>query len=209
VEIHWRKKKIELGTDSHVPSREDIFAHVTEQASRGEAAAEYQLGWLYYEGIGISRDTEKAIELLKCSAEKGYIWAITKLGLIFRQDRQFVEAREMFSLGIAENLPEAFFQLAKFPQEDVISLLSRAAEQGHPVAQCRLGEMYKMPEGRVEQNLEKALEYFMMAAEQGHVEAVESCEKIKSGKDSKAHFQQARETTWLKTGCERVCLLFP
>jgi hypothetical protein len=53
-----------------------------------------------------------------------------------------------------------------------VEYFTMAAEQGHAVAQCNLGNMFKNGQG-VEQSYEKAVEYYTMAAEQGH--AVAQC----------------------------------
>ncbi len=62
--------------------------------------------------------------------------------------------------------------------EDVNQLM-RQAEQGFAEAQYALGECYEEGEG-VEQDLEEAAKWYRLAAEQGHEDAKEALEKMKT-----------------------------
>ncbi len=70
-----------------------------------------------------------------------------------------------------------------------------SAEQGHPEAQCELGYMYSGGEG-VEENKEKAFEWFKKAAEQGRDDAMQRlCDFYKDGQGVEKNLPLA--TYWL------------
>ena len=46
-----------------------------------------------------------------------------------------------------------------------------AADQGHAVSQCRIGNFYAIGKGGVEKNEVEALKWYRKAAEQGYAEA--------------------------------------
>lgn len=52
-------------------------------AEQGDAQAQYQLGMIYLKGLGVPKDSVKAIQWLKKSAEQGYINAQYTLGKIY------------------------------------------------------------------------------------------------------------------------------
>jgi hypothetical protein len=49
-------------------------------AAQGYAEAEYKMGWVYEDGIGVPRDKDEAARWYKLAAEHGYLEAQYKLG---------------------------------------------------------------------------------------------------------------------------------
>jgi TPR repeat protein len=56
-------------------------------AARGEAEALCQLGWCYYDGLGVSQSYERTAELFQQAAAKGHAGAQNNLGLLYYNGR--------------------------------------------------------------------------------------------------------------------------
>jgi TPR repeat protein len=92
------------------------FSGVREQAARGVASAQYELGIAYFYGEGTaSWDPATGIAYLSKAAEGGYSRAALELGLIFeRQD--YVSAREYLER-VADEFPDAARALERIYRE--------------------------------------------------------------------------------------------
>ena len=62
--------------------------------------------------------------------------------------------------------------------QKAVELYTKAAEQGHAVAQFNLGKCYYDGEG-VEQDMQKAVEWYTKAAEQGDEDAQEALKRLR------------------------------
>ena len=119
-------------------------------AEQGYAPAQFKLGIAYNGGLGVSLNPEKAVEWFTKAAEQGMAEAQYQLGICYRDGN-----------GVSRNLNNALFRL------------TQSAEQGYANAQYELGEYYG-----VVQNYEKAAEWLLKAAKQGHKEAIEKIQKL-------------------------------
>ena len=61
----------------------DAIVELRSKAEQGDAQAQYNLGVLYANGMGVDKDFTKAVELYKKAAEQGYISAQFNLGLCY------------------------------------------------------------------------------------------------------------------------------
>ncbi|KAG2199583.1 hypothetical protein INT47_012183 [Mucor saturninus] len=110
------------------------------QARSNESNAYYYMARIYYHGLGVDRDLEKAFQLFKISADQGQAKAQCQLG-------------NMYCTGEI------------MPQNDnlAFALFEKAANQDDSIAQNNLGVFYI--EGRVSPpNRDKALYWFKRAA---------------------------------------------
>ncbi len=116
-------------------------------AEQGHACAQNNLGYLYYEGLGVTQDYAKARHFYELAAEQGHAWAQNNLGYLHHN-----------GLGVMQDFAKArqFFELA--------------AEQGDAYAQSSLGYLYHQGHG-VTQDYAKARHFYELAAEQGHAGA--------------------------------------
>ena len=114
-----------------------------EAATKGYAPAQGQLGFLYYNGLGVTKDYTKAVEWYSKAAEQGDANAQDSLGFMYYN-----------GLGVTKDYTKAY------------EWFSKAAEQGHANGQNNLGIMYYNGEG-ISQDYNKAYEWFSKAAEQG------------------------------------------
>lgn len=60
--------------------QEETFELYKKAAKQGDAKAQYNLGLLYYDGIGTAQNFKKAFEWFKKAAEQGYTPAQEYLG---------------------------------------------------------------------------------------------------------------------------------
>lgn len=159
------------------------FENFTQGAMLGHALAQFNLGLMYHQGIGIEQDFEHAMQLYALSAQQGVTQAQFNLGLMYdrgegvAQDYReayywYLQAAEngsadgqyavgtmnFYGQGMRENFPEAM----RWYQE--------SARQGHRDSQYNLGVMHMSGLG-TEPNPTVALTWFSMAADNGSVDA--------------------------------------
>jgi len=118
-----------------------------EAAEKGDAEAQYNLGFCYYVGRGVSEDYEKAFYWYTKAAERGHAEAQHCLGLCY---------------AYGEGVPKDMAKAAHW--------YTKAAEQGHAEAQFRIGRCYDLGTG-IPVDKAKAANWYAKAAEKGHVEA--------------------------------------
>ncbi len=156
-----------------------------QAAQQGETRAQYQLGWMYYEGRGGIRDYFQAAEWFRKAAQQGLAGAQNALaGLYWEgkglpQDKQQAVywVRKAAQQGLAKaqnNLAGLYYEGNDVPQdlELAVILVRKAAEQGYAPAQYNLGELYRRGLG-VPRNLEEAKQWFEKAAARGYVRGQE------------------------------------
>ena len=127
---------------------EEAFKWYRKAALGGDDISQYNLGYLYYKGLGTYKDYEKSFEWYRESAEKGNINSQYNLGYMYEK-----------GLGKPRNPERAFDWYYK------------SAKGGDSSAQYNLGHLYLQGKG-VEKNLENALKWFMESAKQGNSKAM-------------------------------------
>jgi uncharacterized protein len=69
---------------------------------RGDATPQFQLGWLYYEGLGVTQNYKIALMWYKRSAEQGYAYAQSALGRMYEKgqavSKDYIRAYMWFSI---------------------------------------------------------------------------------------------------------------
>ena len=60
-------------------------------AEQGDATPQFQLGWMYKEGHGVTQDYKTAIKWYKLAAEQGYAYAQTALGQMYENGHGIVQ----------------------------------------------------------------------------------------------------------------------
>lgn len=117
----------------------------------GDAEAASRLAVLYAAGDGVKLDKNKALQLWRTAADRGYAHAQAKLA-------EFLEDNGS-------------------PHEETFRLLELAAKQRITQAEYNVGERYVTGRG-VTQDLEEAKRWFARAAAKGHDKAVSALEQI-------------------------------
>ena len=150
-------------------------------AEQGNAEAQFALGRMYAEGLGVAQDEADALAWYGRAAEQGHTDAQREVG------PDYLGA----IYGIAPpNAAITVVQAAPTPQ-DVAGVRARA-ERGDATAQYRLGKMYEVGRG-VSGNLAEAVDWYRRAAEQGHVQALyETARRFGSGRNIEQDFGEER-----------------
>lgn len=118
-----------------------------EAARRGDAEAQYRLGWCYEDGRGVDKDMREALHWLRKAAGQGHAAAQNHLGWCYRN-----------GVGVEQDAAEA------------VRWFRSSAELGYASGQCNLGLCYRNGYG-VDKDNSEAIKYFRMAAEQGYAKA--------------------------------------
>ena len=154
-----------------------------EKAEAGDAAAQYSLAEMYWDGDGVPDDHVEAARWYREAAEQGYVEAQRMVGFMYDLGvgvpENHVEAAKWYqkaaeqghadvqsSLGFlcerGKGVPQDYVEAAKWYR--------KAAEQGHAGAQSSLGGAYRNGEGVLKNGVEAA-KWYRKAAERGHVDA--------------------------------------
>ncbi len=113
-------------------------------AKQGHAKAQFAMGVMYDNGLGVPQDYKEAVHWYRRAAEQGHAKAQSNLGLMYRKGQ-----------GVPQDDKEA------------VRWLRRAAAQGLALAQGKLGAVYTIGQG-VPQNYVQAHMWWNLAAAQGH-----------------------------------------
>lgn len=138
------------GGDGIPIDKEKAFKWIEKSANQGNKRAQYLLGRMYLEGQYVEKDLKKAFDLLIISAENGYAMAAFDVGVMYKNG-EYVEA-----------------DYAK-----AIEWIEKSAKLGFSDAQYAIGLHYLSLK-----DIEKALDYFNMAAKQGNLDAKREIENI-------------------------------
>jgi uncharacterized protein len=158
-------------------------------AEAGDRTAQYQLGLAYRDGVGVAKDLQSAYFWLSLAATapsasqsaaqralEGVASGLTPAERQAGDRRGFEEIHRLANAGRAwaqTFLGAAYFGGTEFtPKNQALGLewFQRAATQGDPQAQFRLGDFFLGGTG-VTADAVRAMEFFKLAARQGHAEA--------------------------------------
>ena len=128
----------------------DELNEVIKVAEQGDADAQYELGVMYNNGMGVEQNDETSVIWYTLSAEQGFASAQYNLGVMYNDERCVPRARSN--------------------DATAVKWYTLAAEQGHAEAQWNLGIMYEWGDG-VEISYKEAVKWFTKAAEKGHAKA--------------------------------------
>lgn len=141
-------------------------------ASRGDDAAQLNVGYLYYKGSGVKQSYKKAFMYFKQSAEQGNNVAQNNLGVMYSEG-QYVEmnhaiGNEWYAKSIKQGNREAEYHLATaylgakgiVRDEDMaLMLFTKSARKGNADAMYSLGEMSEEGNG-LRKSMEGAKEWY-------------------------------------------------
>jgi TPR repeat protein len=127
-------------------SAREALDHGLITRAQQNANAQAALGVLYRDGIGITKDPGKSVELLRRASDKGLAGAQYGLGNSYETGQ-----------GVAKDFTKA------------AALYQKAADQNHAAAQNDLGVLYQFGTG-VTQDLSRAAELYKKSADQGYAE---------------------------------------
>lgn len=171
------------GLEDHPFDRDKAFELFSQGAENGNGEAMYYLGELTL----MSDDDERfdnAVDLFGAAADHGCYLGLLRWGMMFEQgesyDYDYAAAKELFEEAVDYGCVEANFGLGrlyhygegvKSDPEKAIEYYEKARE-GEALnwvweATCMIGDVYREGVGHIARNYEKAMEYYMLAADQG------------------------------------------
>ena len=153
-------------------------------AEMGHAAAQNDLGVLYRDGLGVSRNYAEAVAWFRKSAAAGNAWGQTDLGWMYNN-----------GWGVARDYAEA------------MKWYRLAAAQGDALAQNNLGVMYRDSLG-VPRDLDQALAWFRKAASGGDARAQQSLRHLESRQRGMAPWEDVLEGKSLRVAISRRGLVY-
>ena len=173
----------EIEGSAHNPLKPPEANVLREAAARGDAQAQFWLGWMYTYGEGVCQDLGQAALWLREAAEQGHADAQVRLGAMYaagggvaqnhrraamwyRKAAEQEHAEAQFGLGLTYEYGKG---VAKDYRQAAL-WYCRAAEQGQVLAQLQLGVMYAKGKG-VGQDDSLAVLWISKAAEQSYMEA--------------------------------------
>jgi TPR repeat protein len=123
-------------------------------ADQGDAAAQYNLGFMYDLGQGVPQDYAEAAKWYRLAADQGNAGAQTDLGFMYE-----------YGEGVLQNYAEA------------VKWYRLAAEQGNTYGQYNLGLMYENGRGLLQDNV-MAHMWYNLASANDHENAGEQRDKL-------------------------------
>lgn len=154
---------------------------IISQAEGGDASAQTQLGIIYAEGDGVTRDYQTARNWFELAGKQNYADAEYNLGVMYGNgdgvapDKE--KARQWFEKAAVHGNTSARYNLGVIYSQDTDTLKDpvraefwfiRAAEEGSSEDKYTLGVMYSTGE-RLSKDDVKARKWFEMAANEDHV----------------------------------------
>ncbi len=148
-------------------------------AKKGNALAQYNIGVMYAQGLGVRKNEKQAVQWYLKAAKQGDPDAQSNLGLMYETgkgvNKDFRKAMEWYlrsakqGNSVAQNNIGSLYLKGngvKKSYKKALKWFSKAAANGSPHAQNSLGGMYVKGLG-VKKNINKGLEWQMKAAQQG------------------------------------------
>jgi uncharacterized protein len=165
-------------------------------AEQGNAEAQFRLGSLYYQGLGLPQDYREAATWFRKAAEQQYVYAQVTLGTIYAEgvqgvfekdypqalmwfifagaqgDMEAIELRDVLAARMTPaQIAEAQKMAREFKPQDAYTKLyhelKTLAEKGNALAQLKIGFMYYSGKG-ISRDYGKAIHWFKQSAQQGN-----------------------------------------
>lgn len=167
------------GTES---DEKEAFKCYSLSADKGSAVAQFELGNFYDLGIGIDIDKQEAFKNYKLSADQGNANAQNVLGNIYESGNEICkinldEAFKYIYPSANQGNADAQYSLGNFyfygsgstkiNKKEAFVYFLLSADQGYAKAQNNVGYCYEFGEG-VESDMQEALRYYKLAADQGN-----------------------------------------
>lgn len=144
--------------------------------TNGDALAQHHMGLMYRDGLGVPKDSERAALYFKAAAEQGLSASQSALGALFLDQGDVETARRYFELAVQNYFIEALYYLAEMTNKGIgrdkhcevaTAFYKMVAEK----AELLHSSFAQTNAAYADGDLETALIYSMMAAEQGYESA--------------------------------------
>ena len=160
------------------PYNQSAGQQLVSLAHEGYAEAQYNLGRIYQNGIGVKSNNTEAANWYRLAAKQGYNDAQNRLGLLLEADqRDYAGAAQWFAMAATQGNADAQYNLGIIyysglgaNYEFAIHWFQEAAQQGHVQAQNILGKMFEQGQGTKQDYIE-AYKWLKLAQLQGDLDA--------------------------------------
>jgi TPR repeat protein len=150
------------------------FADTLKSARLGLPDAQYEVGLMYANGVGVARDIEQAVHWIRQSAQKGVPTAQYLLGTRYETGVGVEQSEHQALVWYAKSAEQGHIKAllragklhVKPHWEQAVALYRQAAQAGLAEAQFALGQAYAAGKG-VDQNYLLAVRWLSEAAQQG------------------------------------------
>ncbi|WP_183728904.1 tetratricopeptide repeat protein [Desulfurispira natronophila] len=171
------------GFDHQLPDYDEARFHFYAAAQEEHEVAQYALGIIYLEGIGVDENIELGLEWLHAAALQNYSLAHYTLGKYYtnkhKETQQHDIAFQWFQRAADTGMPRAHFQIGLMQLTgkgtdinvtQAFKSLLRAAAKSYAPASFKLGYMSEQGVG-VSVDLPSAYRWYQKAEAQGHEDA--------------------------------------
>lgn len=154
-----------------------------EKAEKGDAQAQFDLGWAYDQGNGIPQDQSEAAKWYRKAADQGHRIAQYNLGCLYHSGSgvclDHAEAAKWYHKAVAQGYTYAtnnlgtLYQYGTGVEQDLTKAMGyyrQSAEAGNSIGQYNLGLCYEYSMG-VAQDWDEAARWYRKAADQGYAHA--------------------------------------
>lgn len=136
-------------------SQPHAFNQLAQAAQSGDRAAQRELGLIYLNGEGVSKNREEGFRWLNKAAQQDDGPALLFLGQELRKRGEYMQALDYYQRSAATGYSEAQYQLAlsylghthpKRYHAEALAMLESAASKNHPPSMYLMG-IYKIQQG--------------------------------------------------------------
>jgi TPR repeat protein len=151
-----------------------IFNDTLKSARLGLADAQYEVGLMYANGMGVAKSIEQAVHWILESAQRGFAAAQYLLGTRYETGEGVPQSEHQalvwFAKAVEQGHAKAMFRAGKLFSKphaaQAAELFQQAASAGLPEAQVALGHAFEFGKG-VDQDISVAVRCYTEAANQG------------------------------------------
>lgn len=177
VHAQYMLGKVWLETGMKAP--EQAMAWIEKAADSEDASARYALAKIYQEGIYVTKDIGRAVQLFELAAKQDHDYAACQLGKLYLNEPEIKDIEKAIHwLTVSSDLGNQYAQysLAKLYQSGAevpvdiskaIGLFTLSARQGNEFAAYQLGKLYLSGEA-IPKDIDKAIDWLTISAEQGN-----------------------------------------
>ena len=161
-----------------------------QQAEKGDADAQFQIGDCYFFGLGIPQDQVQGVIWYRRAAQAGQMNAQFNLGGCLHEglgtEANLGEAILWWRRSAGQDYPPAQISIGdaylfgkglEQDEEEGVRWYRKAADQNYPAAQHRLGNCYFNGQG-VRRDVVQAIQWYRKAADQGYNPSIKALRQL-------------------------------
>jgi serine/threonine protein kinase/TPR repeat protein len=185
--LYWTGAGVTWNTSTAQATAAKATLLLAQAPAQGEAAANVCLAMAYGQGLGMTKDENKAFSLLQDGANAGYgpaqaglayMYAVGAAGVV---SRDWQQAGAYFQQAADQDVAGAMVNLAMMYENGVgvmadpqkaLGYWQQAAGRGSPIAEENLARIYRTGADGASQDMTKAANLYQQAADQGDAQAM-------------------------------------